>query len=71
MTTLEDEAAVTVIHACLEAPPILPHMAEDIWQNLPYDVTAGDSVFWREDGQHAGLLNMAREWISSGNVWRR
>lgn len=32
----------TVMHACLEGfakaiSPILPHMAEDIWQNLPYD----------------------------------
>lgn len=32
----------TVLHACLEGfakaiAPILPHMAEDIWQNLPYD----------------------------------
>jgi isoleucyl-tRNA synthetase len=31
----------TVLHACLEGftkaiAPILPHMAEDIWQNLPY-----------------------------------
>merc|ERR1719276_816142 len=39
----------TVIHACLEGyakalAPILPHMAEDIWQNLPYDA-ATSSVF--------------------------
>ncbi len=39
----------TVIHACLEGfakaiSPILPHMAEDIWQNLPYDKPT-ESVF--------------------------
>lgn len=39
----------TVIYALLEglakaAAPILPHMAEDIWQNLPYDKSSG-SVF--------------------------
>lgn len=39
----------TVIHACLEGfakamSPILPHMAEDIWQNLPYEKTS-ESVF--------------------------
>lgn len=39
----------TVIHALLEGfakavAPILPHMAEDIWQNLPYEKTA-ESVF--------------------------
>lgn len=39
----------TVIHACLEGlaksiSPILPHMAEDIWQNLPY-AKSTDSVF--------------------------
>lgn len=46
----------TVIHACLEGfakavSPILPHMAEDIWQNLPYD-TEFESVFeggWPKD----------------------
>jgi len=46
----------TVLHACLEGfaksiAPILPHMAEDIWQNLPYD-TEYDSVFeggWPKD----------------------
>lgn len=32
----------TVLHACLEGftkaiSPVLPHMAEDIWQNLPYE----------------------------------
>jgi isoleucyl-tRNA synthetase len=39
----------TVLHACLEGftkaiAPILPHMAEDIWQNLPY-CTETSSVF--------------------------
>ena len=39
----------TVIHALLEGfakavAPILPHMAEDIWQNLPYS-RAAESVF--------------------------
>jgi isoleucyl-tRNA synthetase len=46
----------TVLHACLEGfaksiAPILPHMAEDIWQNLPYD-TEYHSVFeggWPKD----------------------
>lgn len=39
----------TVIKACLEGfakaiAPILPHMAEDIWQNIPYE-TEHESVF--------------------------
>jgi isoleucyl-tRNA synthetase len=39
----------TVIHACLEGlakaiSPILPHMAEDIWQSLPYEKST-KSVF--------------------------
>jgi isoleucyl-tRNA synthetase len=39
----------TVLHAVIEGfskavAPILPHLAEDIWQNIPYE-TAGDSVF--------------------------
>lgn len=39
----------TVIHACLEGfakavSPILPHMGEDIWQNLPYEKST-ESVF--------------------------
>jgi len=39
----------TVLHACIEGfakaiAPILPHMAEDIWQNLPYSTTT-ESVF--------------------------
>jgi isoleucyl-tRNA synthetase len=39
----------TVIHACLEGfakaiAAILPHMAEDIWQNLPYEKSS-ESVF--------------------------
>jgi isoleucyl-tRNA synthetase len=50
------QSCQTVIHACLEGfakaiAPILPHMAEDIWQNLPYE-TATASVFeggWPEE----------------------
>jgi isoleucyl-tRNA synthetase len=39
----------TVLHACLEGftkaiAPILPHMAEDIWQNLPFSAETS-SVF--------------------------
>jgi isoleucyl-tRNA synthetase len=39
----------TVLHACIEGfakaiAPILPHMAEDIWQNIPYE-KSGESVF--------------------------
>jgi len=39
----------TVLHSCLEGfakaiAPTLPHMAEDIWQNLPYEKPS-DSVF--------------------------
>ena len=49
----------TVIHACLEGfakaiAPMLPHMAEDIWQNLPYEKTT-DSVF--EGGWPTDLMN--------------
>mmetsp|Transcript_7621 Transcript_7621/g.13733 ORF Transcript_7621/g.13733 Transcript_7621/m.13733 type:complete len:1084 (+) Transcript_7621:148-3399(+) len=38
----------TVLHALLEGfaksiAPIMPHMAEDIWQNLPYKVDGDDS----------------------------
>jgi isoleucyl-tRNA synthetase len=58
----------TVIHACLEGfakaiAPILPHMAEDIWQNLPYEKSTG-SVF--EGGWPADLMTFpatdAQEW---------
>jgi len=58
----------TVIHACLEGfakaiAPMLPHMAEDIWQNLPYEKTT-DSVF--EGGWPTNLMNFpdtdADEW---------
>lgn len=39
----------TVLHACIEGfakaiAPILPHMAEDIWQNIPYEKQS-ESVF--------------------------
>ena len=49
----------TVIHACLEGfakaiAPMLPHMAEDIWQNLPYEVS-DSSVF--EGGWPHHLMN--------------
>jgi len=49
----------TVLAACLEGfskavAPILPHLAEDIWQNLPYDKPT-DSVF--EGGLPAHLAN--------------
>lgn len=40
----------TVLHSLLEGfaksiAPILPHMAEDIWQNLPYKKESDSSVF--------------------------
>lgn len=49
----------TVIQACLEGltkaiAPILPHMAEDIWQNLPYEKST-ESVF--EGGWPKQLMN--------------
>jgi isoleucyl-tRNA synthetase len=49
----------TVIHACLEGfakaiAPMLPHMAEDIWQNLPYEAN-NTSVF--EGGWPHHLMN--------------
>jgi len=49
----------TVLHACLQGlakaiAPILPHMAEDIWQNLPYK-TETMSVF--EGGWATELLS--------------
>lgn len=49
----------TVIQACLEGfaksiTPILPHMAEDIWQNLPYDKPT-ESVF--EGGWPTSLMS--------------
>ena len=49
----------TVIHACLEGfakaiAPLLPHMAEDIWQNLPYEASTS-SVF--EGGWPHHLMN--------------
>jgi isoleucyl-tRNA synthetase len=48
----------TVLHALLEGlakavGPILPHMAEDIWQNLPYE-KSHDSVF--EGGWPTSLM---------------
>lgn len=49
----------TVVQACLEGfakavAPILPHMAEDIWKNLPYEKEA-ESVF--EGGWPQHLLD--------------
>jgi len=49
MTDFRRRSCQTVIQACLEGfakaiAPILPHMAEDIWQNLPYE-TLTESVF--------------------------
>jgi isoleucyl-tRNA synthetase len=58
----------TVIDACLEGfakaiSPLLPHMAEDIWQNLPYE-RATKSVF--EGGWPSHLMNFpqtdTRDW---------
>lgn len=58
----------TVIHACLEGlakavAPMLPHMAEDIWQNLPYEKST-ESVF--EGGWPKELMNFpdtdAEDW---------
>jgi isoleucyl-tRNA synthetase len=51
----------TVLYACLEGftkaiSPILPHMAEDIWQNLPYQKST-DSVF--EGGWPTNLMSYA------------
>mmetsp|Transcript_7783 Transcript_7783/g.11199 ORF Transcript_7783/g.11199 Transcript_7783/m.11199 type:complete len:1048 (-) Transcript_7783:38-3181(-) len=49
MNDVRRRSCQTVIHACLEGlakaiSPILPHMAEDIWQNLPYEKST-ESVF--------------------------
>ena len=51
----------TVIHALLEGfakaiAPILPHMAEDIWQNLPYK-TKGDDTSVFETGYSKELMS--------------
>jgi isoleucyl-tRNA synthetase len=64
----------TVIHACLEGfaksiAPLLPHMAEDIWQNLPYEAST-KSVF--EGGWPRHLMNFpptdTKEWDLILNV---
>lgn len=52
----------TVLYSCLEGftkaiAPILPHMAEDIWQNLPYKKSKQESVF--EDGWPSQVLSFA------------
>lgn len=49
MNDIRRRSCQTVIQACLEGfakaiAPILPHMAEDIWQNLPYEKPT-ESVF--------------------------
>uniref|UniRef100_A0A6U6EBV7 isoleucine--tRNA ligase n=1 Tax=Odontella aurita TaxID=265563 RepID=A0A6U6EBV7_9STRA len=49
----------TVLAACLEGfakaiAPVLPHMAEDIWQNIPYE-QQGESTSVFEGGFPAGL----------------
>jgi isoleucyl-tRNA synthetase len=58
----------TVLYACLEGfskaiSPILPHMAEDIWQSLPYERST-ESVF--EGGWPTNLMSFpetdAEEW---------
>lgn len=59
----------TVIQACLEGfaksiAPILPHMAEDIWQNLPYE-TEFESVF--EGGWPKHLMEFEE---FEGNQWK-
>jgi isoleucyl-tRNA synthetase len=51
----------TVIHALLEGfakaiAPILPHMAEDIWQNLPYK-SNGDNTSVFETGYSKELMS--------------
>jgi len=51
----------TVLHACLEGfakglAPILPHLAEDIWQNLPYEKKT-ESVF--EGGWPDNLMSFS------------
>ena len=58
----------TVVHALLEGmakavAPILPHMAEDIWQNLPY-VKSTESVF--EGGWPAHLASFSEY---DGDKW--
>lgn len=62
----------TVIHACLEGlakacAPILPHMAEDIWQNLPCEKST-DSVF--EGGWPTDLMKFAENDSSTWDLVR-
>ncbi len=47
--------AVIIENLARAIAPVLSHMAEDIWQNLPYQVTA-QSVF------EAGWIKLADEW---------
>jgi len=64
----------TILHACLEGfsksiAPILPHMAEDIWQNLPYKKPT-ESVF--EGGWPDNLMSFpehdAEQWTVVRNL---
>jgi len=64
----------TVIYACLlgfakSIAPVLPHMAEDIWQNLPFE-TEDESVF--EGGWPAELMSFAEhdadQWAAVRNL---
>jgi len=60
----------TVIQACLEGfskcvAPILPHLAEDIWQNIPYS-TQTESVFQGgiSDGMTSFPEHDAEDWAT-------
>ena len=58
----------TVLHACIEGftkaiSPILPHMAEDIWQNIPYE-TEGESVFL--GGYPEGIMDYS---VTDDGLW--
>ena len=62
----------TVLQACLEGfaksiAPILPHMAEDIWQNLPYEKTK-ESVF--EGGWPSHLLEFPEYDVEQWSIVR-
>ncbi|KAL7542541.1 hypothetical protein ACHAXR_012135 [Thalassiosira sp. AJA248-18] len=64
----------TVIHALLEGfakaiAPILPHMAEDIWQNLPYKADGDDSSVF-EGGLSKELMSYAEFDAETWNLVR-
>ena len=75
ISAIDDErrrSCQTVMHACLEGlakaiAPILPHMAEDIWQNLPY-ATATESVF--EGGWPQHLESFAEHDVKTWDLVR-